>query len=302
MHIKDINIPGLHKGGPDETSQQQGTTPPMPPVPGHMLTRLTGIKTNEGEAPVKERLPTRLLNALLSMKKTLELIADMQYFSIPRRLPDVFDTGALTITIVTGDTPVSPDTISNVATGVTGYDRLQINHILSRNSPRLTVVNDGPGTLYVITSDDGERWSQTEIVVQFGEYRVFNNVFELRLRSPQLTSYRVTEGEIYTSYSVVTTGLNQSDFNTGQTLVPVPGTAVQLPNTAIPDGFALVIKALPANAGRVYIGNTAAAAQVPANAYSLGPNEHVELQITNANLVYLNAAVANDGVEIVVEA
>lgn len=301
MHIKDLNIPGFTKYKPGETEQNPDTKHPMPPVPNHALTRLTGIKNKDGEPPVKERLSTRLLNALLSIKHTQEHIADMQYFSIPRRLPDVFDTGSLTITIVTATTPESPDTISNAGAAITGYDRLQINHLLSRNSPRLTVVNDGPGTLYVITTDDGERWSQTEIIVQFGEYRVFNNVFELRIRSPQLTSYRSTEGEIYTSYSVVTTDLNQADFNTGQTLVPVPGTAVQLPNIAIPDGFALVIKALPTNAGRVYIGHTAAAAQVPANAYSLGPNEHVELKLTNANLVYLNTAVANDGVEIVVE-
>lgn len=298
MHIKDMKIPGFQKN-PNETEQEPGTKPPTPPAPSHALTRLTGIRNTEGEPPVKERLSTRLINALLSIKHTQEHIADMQYFSIPRRLPDVFDTGSLTTTIATPTTPSSPDTIATAA--IPGYDSLQINHLLSRNSPRLTLINDGPGTLYVISSDDGERWSQTEIIVQFGEYRVLNNVFELRLRSPQLTSYRATEGEIYTSYSVVSADLNRADFNTGQTLVPVPGVAVQLPNIAIPDGFALVIKALPANAGRVYIGHTAADAQVPANAYSLGPNEHVELKITNANLVYLDAAAVNDGVEIVVE-
>lgn len=298
MHIKDMNIPGF-RNKPGETGSEPGTKPPTPPVPGHTLTRLSGIKNMDGEPKPKERLSTRLINALLSIKKTQEQIADMQYFSIPRRLPDVFDTGTITTTIVTPTTPESPDTIATTTTP--GYDRIQINHLLSRNSPRLTLINDGPGTLYVLSSDDGERWSQTEIIVQFGEYRVFNNVFELRLRSPQLTSYRATEGEIYTSYSVVAADLNRADFNTGQTLVLIPGTAVQLPNIPIPDGYALVIKALSANAGRVYIGHTAADAQVPANAYSIGINEHASLKITNANLVYLDAAVANDGIEILVE-
>ena len=293
MRIKDLKFPGLNKEDDDVTP------PPKPPVPSHMLTRLTGLQDPECESPEQESLITKLLKALLSMKNTQEQIADMQYFSIPRRLPDVFDTGSLTVSIITPNTPASPDTIATPT--IVGYDRLQVNHLLSRNSPRLTVINDGPGTLYIISSDDGERWSQTEVVVQYGEYRVFNNVFELRIRSPQLTSYRVTEGEIYTSYSVVTANLNRNDFNTGQTLVPIPGTAVQLPNIAIPDGFTLVIKALPGNAGRVYIGHTAAAAQTPALAYSLGPNEHAELNLTNANLVYLDATVVNDGVEIVVE-
>lgn len=301
MDIKDMNIPGLRKGKSDDPNLEPDTPPQKPPSPNHILTRLSGPKTkNLGCKPLdKESLSTKLLKPLLSIKNTLEQIADMQYFSIPRRLPDVFDTGSLTVTIITPATPISPDTIATTTT--TGYDRLQLNHILSRNSPRLTLVNDGPGTLYVISSDDGEVWSQTEVVVQYGEYRIFNNVFELRIRSPQLTSFRATEGELATSYSVVTTGLNLNDFNTGQTLVPIPGTAVQLPNTLIPDGVSLVIKALPGNAGRVYIGHTAVDAQTPALAYSLGPNEHVELSITNANLVYLDAAIANEGVEIVME-
>ena len=295
MQLRDFKIPGIGSGKSDEP--KPGTMPPpMMRLPG-----MPGMQNPDDEPPKKERLAVQFLKALLSIKCTQEQIADMQYFSVPRRLPDVFDTGSLTISIITAATPASPDTISDAAGAITGYDRLEVNHLLSRNSPRLTLVNDGPGTLYVITSDDGERWSQTEVVVQFGEYRVFNNVFELRLRSPQLTSFRATEGEIYTSYSVVSANLNRSDFNTGQTLVLVPGTAVQLPNIAIPDGFTLVIKALPGNAGRIYLGHDAATAQVPANAYSLGPNEHAELNLTNANLVWLDAAVANDGVEILVE-
>lgn len=282
MQLRDFKIPGT------------GSDKPEPP-------RMMGLPGMAApDPPKKESISRQFLKAILSIKGTQEQIADMQYFSNPRRLPDVFDTGSLIISIATANPP-SPETIANAATATTGYDRLEINHLLSRNSPRITLINDGPGTLYLITSDDGERWSQTEAIVQYGEYRVFNNVFEVRIRSPQLTSYRVTEGEIYTSYSVVTANLNRADFNTGQILVPVIGTAVQLPNINIPDGYSLVIKALSGNAGRVYIGHDAATAQVPANAYSLGPNEHAELNLTNANLVFLDAAVANDGVEILVE-
>lgn len=301
MQIKDLKIPGMNKSEPGEISQQPDTIPPMPPVPGHTLTRLTRIKDTEDEAPVKEKLPTRLINSILSMKCTLEQIADMQYFSIPRRLPDVFDTGSLTISIATATTPGSPDTISNAATATTGYDRVQVNHLLSRNSPRLTLVNDGPDTIYVISSDDGEKWSQTEVVIQYGEYRVFNNVFELRLRSPQLSSYRVTEGEIYTSYAIATADLNRPNFVTGRTVVPAIPVPTQLPAQVIPDGFALVIKALNTNVGRTYIGPTAAATLNPALSYSLGPNEFVSLKITNADLVYMYTALAGDGIEYVAE-
>jgi len=295
MQIRDIKFPGFRRLN-EETDT--GTIPPRPPVPSRTLTRLTGPQNPEDE-PKKERLSAKLLKALLSIKHTQEHIADMQYFSVPRRLPDVFDTGSQTVTIATPATPDSPETLATITTP--GYDRIQLNHFLSRNSPRLTVVNDGPGTIYVITTDEGERWSAGEAVIQYGEYMIFNNVFEIRLRSPQLSSYRATESEIYTSYAIATADINRPDFDTGRTIMPAIPAPTQLPTTTIPDGFALVVKALNTNAGRIYVANSAANALIPANSYSLGINEFVTLKVTNADLVYIYSAVVGDGIESIVE-
>ena len=95
---------------------------------------------------------------------------------------------------------------------------------------------------------------------------------------------------------------NKTSWVHGQTNVAVPLTAVQMPTITIPDGFFLLIKAKPANLGNIYVGNSAANAIDHTVALTLQSNEVTRLRIEDANLVFLDADNAAEGIEYVVEA
>jgi hypothetical protein len=94
---------------------------------------------------------------------------------------------------------------------------------------------------------------------------------------------------------------NRESFATGQVTVPIPGTAVQMPAQAIPDGFAVVIRAKGSNTMDVFVGNSAANAQNPAVRYILEAGEFVTLYITDLSLAFIDAAIADEGVDWIVE-
>lgn len=96
--------------------------------------------------------------------------------------------------------------------------------------------------------------------------------------------------------------LNRTSGKTVQVYVPTSGTAVQLPNLAIPDGFALVVKARKSNVGNIALGFTAGDANhTGKNYYTLVPGEAVSYNVQNANAIYIDAFVGNDGVELTAE-
>lgn len=94
---------------------------------------------------------------------------------------------------------------------------------------------------------------------------------------------------------------NRTAFGTNQQNVTTAGTAVQMAAQAIPDGFSVHIKAKNTNTGRIRVGNSAVNAQNVAVAYTLGPNDSIDLYITNLNLVFIDATVSGEGVEWTVE-
>ena len=94
---------------------------------------------------------------------------------------------------------------------------------------------------------------------------------------------------------------NKTSWVHGQQNVAVPLTAVQMPSITIPDGFFLLIKAKPANLGNIYVGNSAANAIDHTVSLTLQSNEVVRLRIENADLVFLDADNALEGVEYTVE-
>lgn len=94
---------------------------------------------------------------------------------------------------------------------------------------------------------------------------------------------------------------NRESFATGQVTVPVPGTAVQMPAQAIPDGFAVVIRAKGTNTMDVFVGNSAANAEDPTVAYILEAGEFVTLYITDLSLAFIDALVGDEGVDWIVE-
>lgn len=84
---------------------------------------------------------------------------------------------------------------------------------------------------------------------------------------------------------------NRSSITTGDKTVANAGTAEQLPDVAVPEGFEAVITAKHANAGRVYIGGTKAEAE--AHHPSLGLDDVFSEYATNLNAIWID--VDNDG-------
>jgi len=85
------------------------------------------------------------------------------------------------------------------------------------------------------------------------------------------------------------------------TRVRTAGTAVQLPNQAIPDGIEVLISALVLNTGTVYIGEGKAFAEDRNRAYPLAAGTGVELRIKNLDSIWLDSDNDNDGVAWLVE-
>ena len=77
------------------------------------------------------------------------------------------------------------------------YQQERIYDTIQRRADRVFVVNDGIGTLFVRVSHDGMNTFSQETPVYPGDTKEYNNVYELRLRSPTIDlPYRVTEYDI----------------------------------------------------------------------------------------------------------
>jgi len=84
-------------------------------------------------------------------------------------------------------------------------------------------------------------------------------------------------------------------------LVPVVNTPIQLPDYPIPYKIPLVIKALPANLGMIYVGNSRAEAMNINSTYWLIANEAIEYEIKGSGQLWINASRAGEGVVCTVE-
>lgn len=72
--------------------------------------------------------------------------------------------------------------------------------------------------------------------------------------------------------------------------ITLPGTAEQLPDVDVPEGFEVVVRGHPDNTGFIYVGITKA--QAEAHTIPLGPDDSYSLRVTNANLIWLDIQVA----------
>lgn len=197
-----------------------------------------------------------LLESIAKTNDTLELILQAHARGLPEE--NFFDTGLVALTASTPNRPENPNIIA--AGGNPGYDRIQVYESLtpSRNAPRLSVINDGSETLYVLQSSDGENWTSVEVPILVGEARILHNVYELRVRGPaagNITTsiggiYRATEYDYWLAYS---TNPNRSQF-TGRRLAvpfPAPGSTISTllgATLQIPSGFSLTIRSYIYNA------------------------------------------------------
>ncbi len=83
--------------------------------------------------------------------------------------------------------------------------------------------------------------------------------------------------------------------------VPTPGTAVQCDALVAPVGLGIVVKAKSDNTELVYVGPSKLDAEDPTKRTSLAAGQAIILYVSNANLVWVDAVVALEGVETVVE-
>jgi len=69
----------------------------------------------------------------------------------------------------------------------------------------------------------------------------------------------------------------------------------------IPDGFALAVRALPNNTGDIYLGKSKLWAEDVNARLTYSKGNGLTLKVQNANLVWVDAAVAGEGVDYWVE-
>lgn len=87
---------------------------------------------------------------------------------------------------------------------------------------------------------------------------------------------------------------NRSSITTGEKTVTTAGTAVQLPDISVPEGFSVAVIAKHTNAGRIYIGGSKAEAEV--HTVSLGINDVFHEYLTNLNAVWIDADNSGEGI------
>lgn len=81
--------------------------------------------------------------------------------------------------------------------------------------------------------------------------------------------------------------------------VAIPGTAEQVTAQAVPNGFAIGIKSIPDNAGKVWVGPTKAEAE--AHKVTLTNVQSMKLALQNTDAIWIDVENADEGVEIAVE-
>lgn len=94
---------------------------------------------------------------------------------------------------------------------------------------------------------------------------------------------------------------NRQSFTVDQKRVAVPGTAEQLPSITVPKGFQVAIVGLPTNTGNIYFGETKTKAENHTQAKILPKGIGVGLLVNNTDAGWIDADVANEGVDIIVE-
>jgi len=94
---------------------------------------------------------------------------------------------------------------------------------------------------------------------------------------------------------------NTDKFTTGQLVCTTAGRGFQLDSIPIPKNKQLIVKAHPNNVGWIYLAIQQAQSQRLLISWILLPNEGVGLFLKNADAVWVQAPVVNDGVVYIVE-
>ena len=92
---------------------------------------------------------------------------------------------------------------------------------------------------------------------------------------------------------------NRETFAQGVKAVASAGTAEQLPDQAVPDGFSITVRGHPDNSGYVFIGSTKEAAE--AHTTPVGPDDVYSLRLKNVNGIWVDAQYSGEKLIWVVE-
>lgn len=217
--------------------------------------------------------------------------------------------------------------ITGPSPGAVGfYDSVPIaTHRNGENAPLVWVIADPDGAvnpadpfLYVRVSNGGSSTFNQEIPVRVGEDWGFRDVYELRIRASGGgpiaggQQYRITTDPHNTTYvstivnippgpvPIITPPVaNRPAFTTRNISVGIADSI--LPNIPIPNGFSLVVRSNPFNAGnsRIYVSEIDAT--IPANRNTLAAGDSTILFITNANLFHVAANIIGQTVDLMVE-
>ena len=152
-----------------------------------------------------------VVNALNGMKHDLEAIHDVLRTPTGINIPNPYDNQ---FTIATAQQ-------TKLAAGSSLYQLANIWLWLHHNVPKITISNEGPGFLYVRTTDDGQKWTD-ELPIEEGAAKTYTNIHDLASRAPIAgLTYTVTELDIFKMKNV--------DFKSGRGYIR---------NAAIPVGDA----------------------------------------------------------------
>jgi hypothetical protein len=94
---------------------------------------------------------------------------------------------------------------------------------------------------------------------------------------------------------------NKPSFYTNQKDVTTPGIPVQLDDVEVPPGCELTVLAKPTNAGYIYFGTEQTISQSTRRFNGLSAGLAKNFKITNANLIWIDASSAGEGVSYYVE-
>ena len=96
--------------------------------------------------------------------------------------------------------------------------------------------------------------------------------------------------------------INAGSIKTFQKNVTTSGTPVQLTAAPVPDGVSVVVKAKRGNTGVITLGVDSTDSLNTGTAhFALQANQSVSLQVSNSNLIWLDATVSGEGVEVLFE-
>jgi len=90
---------------------------------------------------------------------------------------------------------------------------------------------------------------------------------------------------------------NAVDWDHDHCRIATPGEPKQLSPMLIPDGMDVVVRALPSNTGNVYVGKSRDQVKNVDKRITLERKDHIWMRVANTNLIWVDAAVAGDGVD-----